>query len=298
VLVNDQANAVITAGNGNNIIVEKASGASITLGNGKDVVFDPAGKATIVAGNGEMFITLGGTANAVTIGDTTGGRWAASMIDAGAGGAAVVAGNGDVMVIASGAHNTITVGKGDDVIILRGPSAGTSLGALQDDAFQRISAGDASSGDRNHCGGTSSSTTAPLTSDIVNLGSGTNMVFLAGSGNTVNAGGGTDTILAFGGSNDKFVLSAAGGSEIISGFTTANGDRLDLSKALAGVKLAPDLSDLGTYVSATSKAGWETTSTVLKVTAGGTTEIVTLANGGALSLSSLLSHNSLILPAH
>jgi hypothetical protein len=51
-------------------------------------------------------------------------------------------------------------------------------------------------------------------------------------------------------------LNGAGqGLDTIGGFTPWNGDVLDLSRTLAGMNVAPDLSNLGLFVSATSSNG-------------------------------------------
>jgi len=274
-LVDNETNAVITGGDGNNIIAEAGTGASITLGNGNNAITDKGGTATIVTGNGDQAIDLGGTGNSVTIGNTAGGKWDVTAIDVGAGSGTVVAGNGNMAISAGGANNTITVGKGNDVITLNPAPLPLPWGTT--------------------------SAVIPVTSDIVNLGSGANLVFIGGSGNTINAGGGTDTIAEGPGINNTVVLGATGGSEIIAAFSPTKGDTLDLTKVLAGVTLTPDLSNLGSYVSIASKSlghHGNVTDTVLTITGSGGSDTVTLLNAGTVTLASLISGNSLILPAH
>jgi hypothetical protein len=265
VLVNDQIDAVITAGNGNDLIVEGAADASITLGDGNSDVIDMAGAATVVVDNGNEVIALGGTGNHVTVGDTVCGDTGSTMISAGDGDDTVVAGNGSITVAATGADNNVTLGNGHDTIVLGG---GMSDG----------------------------SSTVPVTNDTVNLGTGTSLLFLGGSGNTVTSSGGTDTIRAVVGIDNTFVVSATGGSEKISGFSLTNGDEINLTRALAGVDLAQDLSNLGSYVSVMTKTVGSAVDTILKITGGSATERVTLVNSGTITLSDLTGHNSLILP--
>jgi hypothetical protein len=54
--------------------------------------------------------------------------------------------------------------------------------------------------------------TLPVTADIVNLGNGTDAVFLNGSGNTIYVGYSTDMIHAANTGDNTFVLNAAGGA--------------------------------------------------------------------------------------
>jgi hypothetical protein len=148
-------------------------------------------------------------------------------------------------------------------------------------------------------GGTSGSgSVVPVTNDTVNLGAGSNMLFLGGSGNSVVSSGGTDVINAFGGIDNTFVVSATGGLERISGFSPTNGDTLNLTKALAGIDLAYDLPNLGTYISVGAKTIGSGIDTILKIYGSDATATVTLVNSGAITLTQLISHDSLILPPH
>ena len=104
------------------------------------------------------------------------------------------------------------------------------------------------------------------------LGNGNDSINLTGGGDTITVGAGTSTITALGANNlitagpgmsfitvdtsagNKFVTNAAGqGLETISGFTS--GDVLDLAHTLAGVSIASNLSNLGSYITAVTNGG-------------------------------------------
>lgn len=264
-LLDNEAGAVITGGNGNDSVTEIATGATITLGNGDMTINAPAGGAIVTAGTGDMAIALGGTGNSVTVGPTNGGTADVTFIRAGSGDATVIAGDGNMIISAAGANNSITVGTGNDIIHLNG-------------------------GDDDE--GSTSITASSLT-----LGDGTNLVFLEGNGDTIRDGAGTDRIMAVEASNERFVVNAAGGTIEIAGFTTTNGDVLDLSAILAGAAVAANLSNLGDFVTLATApdsrhAAW--TDTTLTITGPGATASVTLVNAGTLALADLIASHSVI----
>ena len=278
VLRDNETNALITGGNGNNRITERGIRASITLGDGNNTITDLAGGAVIKTGKGNATINLGGTANTITTGSTNGGRHDTTFINTGAGSATVMAGDGNMVINAGGAHNIITTGTGNNKLILGKPGRGNP--------FERPE-------------GVVAGTTIPVTSDTVHLGNGNNLLFLAGSGNTIYDGSGTDTIRGAGTGNNTFVLNAAGGTEIISGFNLTNGDALDLRTILTGVTGAAIKADPAAFLTVTSKtdahnSAW--TDTVLTVKGAGGTANVTLINSGALTLPALMAGKSLTLP--
>ncbi len=254
-LIDNETDAVITGGNGNNFITERGAGASITLGDGRNVINDPAGTATVVTGTGDQFIDLGGTGNSVTVGPTKGGAYDVTVVIAGTGDDVVIGGDGNLIIGASGANNTITAGDGNDLFVLGGArSAGTMV----------------------------------ATSDVLNLGNGTNTVLLGGSGNTVNDGTGTDDIVAGRGGADTFVINAGGGTQAIVGFSLTNGDTIDLSQILAAT--TADAADIGSFVTLTTEpvghhGAWA--NTVLTINGSGGTDTITLLNTGTVTLASL-----------
>lgn len=262
-LVDNEANAVITGGNGNISVTEIAAGATITLGNGNMTINDPGGSAVVTVGTGDMSIAIGGTGNTITTGPTNGGTADLTLIRVEGGSSTVTAGDGNVIVSAGGIDNTITVGTGNDIIQL---------------------------------GGCADPTQASITANTIYLGDGTNRVFLRGQSDVVHDGAGSDTIIADAASNETMIVNAAGGTIAVHGFTTTNGDVLDLSQILAGLPVAADLSNLGSYVTASSttdshNAAW--TDTVLNITGTGGSATVTLINTGTLGLSDLIASHSI-----
>lgn len=267
-LIDNESNAVITGGNGDNRITELGAGATITLGNGGLTVTDLGGTATVTTGTGDQRIILGGAGNTVTVGATHGGANDVTFIQAGIGNATVMAGDGNMVIAAGGANNAITAGNGNDVFLLGGNEFGHGEG-------------------RFHQGGT-----IPATSDHLNLGNGSNWVFLSGSGNTIADGTGNDTIFGAQGGNDTFVLNAAGGTLTVGGFNLTNGDSIDLSKILAGLPV--DQTTIANYVSLTTQADSRRpsqTDTTLTVTGSGGTDTITLLNTGTITLAGLSAHS-------
>jgi autotransporter passenger strand-loop-strand repeat protein len=108
-----------------------------------------------------------------------------------------------------------------------------------------------------------------------------------------------DKVLAGGAAS----LEVQAGSDISQAFSLLNGDKLDLTSVLAGAPLAPDLANIGNFVSVLgygdNDAGYGAgTQTVLQINGPNGGAIVHLEGSGKLGLQDLLSHNSLILPPH
>ena len=187
-------------------------------------------------------------------------------------------GNGNDVVTAIGSGETISLGNGNDVVTVSAMPSLSSLLSLF-----------------THAG----PTVAPITADTISLGSGTDMVFLNGSGNTINLGAGSDSITAMAGAaQNDFVLNAAGGHATITGFSTSNGDTLDLSQILAGLGVGSNPAALSNYVSVSpmvdaKHASW--TDSVVSISNGAASAQVTLLNSGTLTLANLQSA-SLVLP--
>ncbi len=264
---------------------------SITAGTGQLTTGTGASKTTTAV---TTPISLGSTDSHLVDNETgaviTGGDARFDILEQGTG-ATITLGNGNDHVTVTGSGATITLGNGNDVIEIGtghggpghgGPGGGHGFGPPPPSS-------------------SSSSTAVPVTSDTITLGSGTNMIFLGGSGNTVNLGTGSTTVEATGALNNHFVLASAGGNLTLNGFSTTNGDTLDLTQLLSGVSLASDLSNLGSFIGVATQAdakhaGW--TDTVLTITGTAGTGTVTLVNtGSSLTLASLET-SSLILPTH
>ena len=121
----------------------------------------------------------------------------------------------------------------------------------------------------------------------------TNSLTLLGWNNVLDAGPGTNFLNGLQ-PGDIFRLNAAGqGLDTISGFTLTNGDKIDVGRALSGLNVASDLSNVGNFLTATVSG----TDTILSVNptgaAGGASAIARLMNVNT-SVSQLLSDHSLI----
>jgi hypothetical protein len=121
----------------------------------------------------------------------------------------------------------------------------------------------------------------------VTTGSSNDTIILGGYGNTVSAGGGMNFIGGGLGLN-TFVLSNPGFDEI-AGFSTSNGDTLNVAAALqaAGWNLAP--ATLGNYLKVTD-ANNNATLSVAKGGSGTGVAIAQLDGVGNLTLSTLQNH--------
>jgi hypothetical protein len=91
--------------------------------------------------------------------------------------------------------------------------------------------------------------------DTIVVGDGGSTISALGGGNMIRAGAGMNFITTDGSSGNVFYVDGAGqGTTTINGFNTV-GDVLDLTSALSGLAIAADLSNLGTYVTASVAAG-------------------------------------------
>ena len=123
--------------------------------------------------------------------------------------------------------------------------------------------------------------------------------FLHAAGTTPSASGTTTIVL---GGNIQTALIRAG-TDNVRNFNLAQGDKLDLTKILAGAPLAHDLANLGNFVQVLGHARNDPSfgsgiKTTLEVTGPHGSAVVNLEGSGKLELSDLLKHHSLILPPH
>ena len=93
------------------------------------------------------------------------------------------------------------------------------------------------------------------------------------------------------------------GTGFVQNFSIAHGDKLDLTKILAGAPLAHDLANIADFVKVTSYGQNDPgfgpgTKTSLAVTGPHGSALVNLEGAGKLELKDLLQHNSLLLPPH
>ena len=259
-------------GDGSFNIVNAEAKASITVGNGNSSILEAAAGASITAGNGRDSIT-----------DT-------------AGTATVTTGTGDMQIRLGGTGNTVTVGGNaggalDLTTIAAGQGNDTVTGGAGTYAVSASGGGNTIS-----LGAGLGTVTVSGVGNQVTTGSGTNRVFLGGSGNTVYDGSGTDTVSGSHVGGDTFVANAAGGTDAIAGFTLTNGDKLDLSRLLAGTGALADGSNLASFVKLTQEDTNHpsTTDTVLTVKGISASASVTLLNTGTLTLSDLIEHGSIV----
>ena len=234
------------------------------LGEGNHTVALGGGYNTVVAGDGDnTVIGAWGGFTAVTLG---GGR---QQVTLGGGSNTIVAGNGGTIVKGSpGGHTSVLLGHGDNVVEIGGTHDIVKLG-----------------NGANQVSGTEGMA-------FIVTGNGNDTIVTGGASNIINAGGGKNTIVTDAGS-DTFVLPKAGqGFDSITGFSTLNGDVLDLRTALAATKWNGGSATLGTYLKVTSGGG-DTTLSVTSTGRGVGTAIATLKGAGDLSLSELMSHHSL-----
>ena len=251
-------NTSVTLGNGNDTISLGGYFDVVTLGNGNNTITGPQGNAQVTVGNGNNVITLGGYFNVVHAGSTTG----TDYINAGIGNATVTGGNGNFVVLAGGYGNLVTLGNGNNDVFTSPAGSNPSL--------PNGSAAPAEQG-----------------LAVVTTGSGNDTIILGGFGNTVNAGGGMNFIGGGLGLN-TFVLASQGFDEI-AGFSTTNGDTLNVAAALqaAGWNFAP--ATLGNYLKVTDTNN----NAIISVAKGGSgagIAIAQLDRVGNLTLATLQNH--------
>ncbi|WP_158931347.1 calcium-binding protein [Acidisphaera sp. S103] len=251
-------NTSVTLGNGNNNISLSGYFDVVTLGNGNNTVTGPQGNAQVTVGNGSNVITLGGYFNVVHAGSTTG----TDYINAGIGNATVTGGNGNFVVLAGGYSDVVTLGNGNDDVFTSPAGSNPSVP-------------------------TGSTAPAEQGLAVVTTGSGNDTIILGGYDNTVNAGSGMNFIGGALGLN-TFVLASSGFDEI-AGFSTTNGDTLNVAAALqaAGWNLAP--ATLGNYLKV-ADANNNAIISVVKGGSGAGSAIAQLDGVGNLTLAGLQNH--------
>ena len=132
--------------------------------------------------------------------------------------------------------------------------------------------------------------------NTLTTGSGADTITLTGSSNLIDAGGGTNMLFLGGTTQEQVVLHLAG-DDVTAGFNVGGNDVLRLGSLLseAHLNLNGSLSQLGTYLHATSSSG----NTSLSFDASGAfaghqTEVANLT-GITTTLANLQSHSVLSL---
>lgn len=127
----------------------------------------------------------------------------------------------------------------------------------------------------------------------ITTGGGNNTIRFSGANNVVNAGSGQN-ILQDSGTNGTIVLPGANqGFDNIYGWVLQNGDKLDLSQALAGTQWQKgDMASIGNFLKVAPNGTGSTISIDPTGTPGGASyAVATLQDSGPVSLSTLLAHS-------
>ena len=216
------------------------------------------------------------------------GGGGADFINAGNGLAYVNVGNGSATVTLGGDLNVVTGSNGN--VTVTGAPGGLSVVSLGNGNNVVMIGG---KGDTIELGNGNNVVSGTQGMAFITTGSGNDTITVGGTGNTVIAGGGTNVIHG-GTGDDMFVLPHASiGFDTITGFSEANGDRLNLAVALAATHWNGQAATLGNYLKVTDNNG----STTLSIAAsgiGGGIAIANLSGAGNLGLADLLSHHSLV----
>ena len=210
---------------------------NVAAGGGDDVVMGSAGANTLNGGNGNDNLTGGGG------GDVLVGGGGNDTLTAGDGDDAVNAGTGDdVIVGGDGAGNDrYNGGAGIDTVRYTSAKAGirVDLSAVKDQAGS-IAAGDAAGIGVDQLSAIEN-VIAGKYADIVTGSSAANQLWGNGGNDTLNGGAGNDKLyggagrdtLTGGAGRDSFVFDTAPASrDTITDFSRADGDKIQLSKAV------------------------------------------------------------------
>ena len=264
-------------------ITMAAYNQSLTLGDDSYKVSGSQGNATITAGNGNDTINAGGYDNVITLGSGN------NTVTGPQGSTTVTAGDGNNTITVGGYSNTITVGNGDNTI--SGPQGSTTV---------TVGSGNntiALQGSSNTINTSSGNDTivAGSGSDTINTEAANDTVTLSGWSNLITGGEGADIFI--GGSGNTYQVSglSSTGDMEIKDFSLTNGDVLDLSKALVAAGWNQAESTLAGFLKV-SEVGSNTLVAINPTGSGGSFHTVATLDGlGVSSLSTLQSHNSIIL---
>gem|GEM_PF-5167414 len=314
-------------GSNDSIVLQSASANVTVLGNLDSIVANLGSDTVTVSGTGEVANFLnGGTLNenSATTSATLFGNGVTAWMNGG-GGTLVAMGNGDVVtggggttvITLNGTNDIAGVWAGDtiyvnglnaatyssnDTIVLAGSSSATVYGSADQITFLGSDTVTASSdtiaiGANNltvAINGSGNTIAANgFTGDTVNV-TGSNNTFVLGVNGSLSLVAGTSTIRFVAGSQDTVTAVANTGSQSVSGFNMANGDRIDLSQFLSTASLTHNLSNLSSFVSVSTSGS----NTVLQIAGAAGSDTVQLNGVGALSLQTLINGNAFILPPH
>lgn len=317
------ASIEVVAGSGDNIVL---SGGTVTLDTNLSAINVLGDANTVMMTNGGYVGLIGGVGSVVhnnTAGAAINLTSNASATIDGSGGYCGICGTGialtasdqSIATIAgasftlAGNRNAISLGT-NSMLVLQGGAGSTvfgnqatitTLGVTSWNAIggaDTISLGDTGGSYLGILGGSgwavsgAGNTIATLnnTNLTVNLDGGTSTIFI-GTNSTLRIAGGIGFVS---GDTDSFAIAAMPGAQALAGFNMTRGDRIDLTQILAGVPLAPDLSNLGIYMAVAGNGA----NTILTIAAPNGADILMLAGVGAMSLRNLIDGNAFDLPAH
>ena len=204
ILIDNEPDAVIVGGDGNQRITELGTNASITLGNGNDIVNVMGAGATIVVGNGNNEITLGAPSHPMHGGTAS----AIATITADT----LRLGNGTNKVFIGGSGNTIYDGSGTDTFM--GAESGNNTFVLN------ANGGTETVGGFSLTNGDKIDLSAILAGTGVTAATLANSVTLATTPDACHAGW-TDTVLTVHGASTATMTLLNSGTLTLSGMTGA-----------------------------------------------------------------------------
>jgi autotransporter passenger strand-loop-strand repeat protein len=256
--------AAVNVGN-NDILGLNGSAATVNVaGTGSSIWIGGNGAAATLANDDTVTLAQGGTINELDD----------ARVDVSGNGATVNAGNNDVLGLIGSAETANITGTGTAIWI---GGNGQSASVANTDAVTLTQGG--------------------TVNEIAN-----SRLDVSGIGATVNLGnsdalaltGGLGPIGFITGAAGAVTVTAAAGSQTVTGFSLADGDQIDLSSLLAGASLTPTLSNLPSYVSVLDAGG----NTTLSVAGPGGSDTVVLSGAGSLNLQELINGNAFVLPPH
>jgi Ca2+-binding RTX toxin-like protein len=261
--------ATITLGVGNQAVHLTGIDNVVTTGTGYDTITIAGDNNTVVTGGDASTIDATGNYEHITVGPAPNGT---SVIDvAGFGQVVASTGTGNISLTGPTGSSTITLGNGNDTITLGGSSNTVTVGTGTSTINVGIGEGTV------HAGGGADTITATGWNNLLDAGPGMNFLH-GGSG------------------NDTFVLNGSGqGLDTITGFQLTNHDLLDLTRTLASVASSVDLTNVGTYITATT-AGGNTTLYVDPTGGHGTPYAFAVLDGVSATVAQLVAYNDLKVP--
>jgi Ca2+-binding RTX toxin-like protein len=228
-------------------------GMDLWRGDGSYTVTGNGSGASVTLGNGDQVVDLTGTQSN-----------------------SVVLGNGNDSITMSGDYNAITAGIGNDTIQLNGVGNVVSIGS----GTSTIVGGSGNETITAAGGGNGDTVTVSGWNNVIDIGPGLNFIYTDGN----DSGNGYDTLR----------LNGAGqGLDTITGFTPWDGDVLDLSRTVAGLNVAADMSNLGTFISATSSNGNTTLYVDPSGGQGGTPVAFAVLEGSVTTLATLVANQDI-----